>query len=595
MRPGPADGEVSYLDLADTPNEALLASEQGRIRFANPAACRFLGAQESGALSERPLTSIFDEIACARLAAMVEADEPFPALLRRLDGTMVSALVHAKTAPSDSRQQTLSLVPIPPNRPSFDAAWILEAMPVGIVAIDEAGAIQLVNSALERMFGYARDELLDQPVEKLLPKRFRGGHAALRADYRQSPTPRAMGQGRELFALRADGSEFPIEIGLNPIHTPDGAMVLATVADVSERQRVETGFKTLVDAAPYGLIMANGEGRIALVNRMAESLFGYDRAELLGQSIESLLPERYRHTHASQRASFRAAPSQRTMGSGRDLTASHKSGVEVPVEIALTPIEWNDEFMVMAAIADISMRKKLELDLRQANLQLEEFTYVASHDLRSPLRAIADLMDWIEEDLDGAAPDSVKKDLGRVRDRIKRMERLIDDLLKYARASRATTDFTVIDLKVLIANILDMQPPPDGFEVTLKCEAVPFLAAGTPIETVLRNLIGNAFKHHRGERGTLAITVHDEGSYCVITVADDGPGIPALARERVFRMFQSLNSSKSECSGMGLAISKRLVETHGGRIELLSAEPGQGATFRVWWPRFRRKEIYDQQ
>ena len=595
MQSGSFAGDGLYRELAEFADEALLASDRGTICFANVAACRLLGAPELGELVERPLNTIFDESACAQLFAPDAKNAPFPTTLRRLDGTNLAARVHAKTRDAENQRTTLSLSPLAQAAANLDASWVLEAMPAGVVAIDRTGTIRLVNSALERMFGRARTELFGRAVEELLPERFRGGHVSLRADYWRDPTPRAMGQGRELFALRADGTEFPIEIGLNPIHTPDGVWVLAAVVEVTARKAMETAFKTLVDAAPYGMIMANAQGEIVLVNGTTESLLGYGRDELLGRPLEMLLPERYRAEHSSHRAAFRASPSPRIMGSGRDLTALHKNGLEVPVEIGLTPIWWNEEFMIVAAITDISVRKKMEIDLRQANQHLEEFTYVASHDLKSPLRGISSLIEWIAEDLDETERKKVQHNLTRTSDRIARMERLIDDMLKFARAGRVTTDLETTDPAAVIANILDMHLPPNGIEVFVRSEVAPFVAAKTPIETVLRNLISNAFKHHGGERGRVEITAENENSYCVFTVADDGVGIPGQARDRVFRMFQTVSTSERQGSGLGLSISKRLVEAHGGRIALLPGEQGQGSVFRVWWPRFLRKEIDDRE
>ena len=463
-------------------------------------------------------------------------------------------------------------------------------MPLGVLAIDQVGTIRMVNAALERMFACNRANLLGQAVETLLPERFRGGHAGMRADYWQDPTPRAMGQGRELYGLRADGSEFPIEIGLNPVHTPDGFLVLAAVVDVTERKPMETAFRSLVDAAPFGMIMANEDGEIELVNRAAENLLGYERDELLGNPLELLLPERYRPDHAAHRASFRAAPTPRVMGSGRDLTALHKTGLEVPVEIGLTPIRWNGAFMVVAAITDISTRKKMERELLQANQHMEEFTYVASHDLKSPLRGIASLVQWIGEDVADLGHEDVDRNLSRIGDRIQRMERTIDDILMYARAGRTTTELAITDPKAMITDILAMYQPPPSFEVEVRSEVQPFVAAKTPIEVVLRNLIDNAFKHHGGLRGQIDITAETDGSYCLFTVSDDGEGIPAHSRERVFRMFQTVTASERQGAGMGLTLSKRIVEAHGGRIELDQNTDRKGATFRIWWPRFLRKE-----
>lgn len=472
-------------------------------------------------------------------------------------------------------------------------AQVVESAPNGVVMVDADGRIVLVNAELERMFGYAREQLLDTPIERLLPDRLRGAHVAMRTGYLFDPRPRAMGAGRELFGRRADGSEFPLEIGLNPVDTPHGRMVVASIVDISARRQLEANFRNIVEAAPYGMLMADAQGSIVLCNARVERMFGYDRAELLGRSLEMLLPERYRAGHVAQRDAYRAAPSLREMGRGRDLMALHKDGREFPVEVGLNPVPGERGMMTLAAIIDITQRKQMELELRQLNANLEEFTYVASHDLKSPIRGIADLIEWISEDLGESKSSEVQRNLERVSIRVKRLESIIEDLLAYARAGRAAAELETVDPRALIEGILDIEPAPAGFEVVVRVQAQPFKAAKTPLETVLRNLVANAIKHHDREQGRIEIAAEEADIYCAFTVADDGPGIPVKAQERVFRMFQTLSAAERAGSGIGLALTKRLVETHGGRITLESRDGERGSTFRFLWPRFERRTSHE--
>lgn len=472
-------------------------------------------------------------------------------------------------------------------------AQIVEAAPTGVVMVDAGGTIQLVNTALELVFGYRRTELIGQPIEILLPERLRHGHMALRQGYFSDPRPRAMGAGRELYARHANGNEFPIEIGLSAVTTAAGTQAIATVIDISARKRLEQTFKNIVAAAPYGLVMIDAAGRIALCNARLEKMFGYAGDELLGQKIETLLPERYRAAHIHHRDAFLVAPTSRDMGVGRDLMGLHKSGAEFPVEIGLNPVPGEKGTLVLAAVTDISKRKQVELDLRQANAHLEEFTYVASHDLKSPLRGISDLVEWVSDDLGAAAPSEVKHNLERIGMRVKRMERIIEDLLTYARAGRASTELTQVEPRALIDDILEVAAIPAAFEVAVHVTVQPFMAARTPLETVLRNLIGNAVKHHDKDRGRIEIAAVDADLYCEFTVADDGPGIAFKDRERVFRMFQTATAAERTGSGIGLAISKRMVEAHGGRIVLESENRTRGTRFRFWWPRYSRRVVDD--
>lgn len=485
----------------------------------------------------------------------------------------------------------MSAVASASGSPLYDVESVLsqvvEFAPNGVALTTADGCIMLINAELERMFSYTRGELLGRPIEQLVPERFRPGHAMLRAGDWEDAQPRAMGNGREIFGLRADGTEFPIEIGLSVLQTPERMLVVETIVDISGRRRLERMFQRMVEAAPCGMVMIDARGRIVLVNPQAELMFGYARTELIGNALEMLLPERLVATHASHRNAFAAAPSIRQMGVGRDLTARRKDGTEFPVEVGLNPVPGEEGGLVLAAVTDITRRKTMELELQQANANLEQFSYAASHDLKSPLRGIADLIEWIVEDLGGRETPEVARNFRRVGDRIRRLEQIVDDLLIYARAGTASTDVALVEPRALIDGVLELQPPPPGFQISVRVDAEPFVTTKTPLEAVLRNLIGNAVKHHDRQAGNVEIRFEDAGRYCVFTVSDDGPGIPLAAQERVFRMFQTLPPANRGGSGMGLALSKRFVETHGGRIALESADGVRGTTFRVWWPRFQ--------
>jgi len=469
-------------------------------------------------------------------------------------------------------------------------ARAFNAAPNGFVLIDAQGRIAAANSELHRMFGHPPDSLIGQALETLLPAALRETHVELRNGFAEDPHPRAMGAGRVLYGLRADGVEFPVEIGLNPLVEDGHNFVLASVVDVSERMALEAAFRGLFDASPYGQLIVDDGGFIALANRVVAEMLGYKVGALIGQPLEKLLPDRYRSKHDSLMTGYKRVGEARMMGSGRDLTALHADGTELPVEIGLSRVRWQRRAMTLAVVSDISVRKRLELELRQTNSNLQEFTYVASHDLRSPLRGIADLVEWIKADLGEAALPEVTRNLGRIAQRIQRMERLIDELLSYARAGRAATEFTLVDLNEVVRGILEIQPLPEGFAIDVELATDPFWATRTPLETALRNLLSNAVKHHDRDHGRVRVTARAADNYCKVSVTDDGPGVPAASRDRIFKLFQTLTTSERSGSGIGLALTKRLVEVHGGRIELESpVENGRGASFHVWWPRFPRR------
>ena len=279
------------------------------------------------------------------------------------------------------------------------------------------------------------------------------------------------------------------------------------------------------------------------------------------------------------------------MGPGRDLTGQHKDGTEMPVEIGLSTVATRNGTCIIAAITDISERKRMENNLRSVNADLDEFTYVASHDLKSPLRGIQNLVEWISEDLEGLDNPDVSNNLQRIQQRIERMENLIEDLLNYARNSRQTAEFSLITIGDMLENIINLLDIPTGFKVAIDDQVKKITSPKAPLETVIRNLINNAIKHHDRDSGTITIRCVAKNSFCIFDIIDDGPGIPSAAHQRIFKLFQTLDSKSSDRTGVGLAVCKRLVETHNGNIEIISTDGQRGTTFRFSWPRFARRDL----
>lgn len=267
---------------------------------------------------------------------------------------------------------------------------VVEASPNAMLLVDKTGAVSLANAQAIRLFGYTRDELIGQPVEKLVPERFRAGHLARRESYLGAPTTRAMGAGRDLFGMRKDGTEVPIEIGLNPITTPHGEFVLASIIDITERKRSEQRLRAVVEAAPNAMVLIDSQGRVALTNAQAERLFGYRRDELFGQSVEKLVPKRFRGIHVGQRNAYLSAPTTRSMGAGRDLYGLRKDGTEIPIEIGLNPLSTAEGNFVLAAIIDIKERKRAE-KLRHHNTEFGQHA-LGAVDLRQLKQEAAELV-----------------------------------------------------------------------------------------------------------------------------------------------------------------------------------------------------------
>jgi PAS domain S-box-containing protein len=345
-------------------------------------------------------------------------------------------------------------------------------------------------------------------------------------------------------------------------------------------------FRTIVESSPSGVVVVDRQGTIVLVNRETERLFGYTRDELIGQSIELLVPRRFRQSHPGVRHEFLKDPQTRLMGAGRDLFGVHKSGLEIPVEIGLNPIETDEGIFVLASVVDIGPRKQVEEELRRSNEELERFAYVASHDLQEPLRTVASYVQLLSrryrDRLDADAVDFIDFAVGGVR----RMQLLIEDLLAFSRVGTRGAPLVPANLQeVFEGTLASLHAALQESNATVTADPLPVVVADAgQVAQLLTNLIGNALKF----RGDLPPGVHvgaaQAGRMWTISVQDNGIGIAPEYFERIFVIFQRLHSREEYAgTGVGLAICKKIVERHGGRIWVESL-PGQGARFSFTLP-----------
>ncbi len=479
----------------------------------------------------------------------------------------------------------------------------VESSPSGLLMTDAAGRIVLVNREIERLFGYSREELLGQAVELLVPERLRGQHAAFRAVFQGDPRIRAMGAGRDLYGVRRDGSEVPIEIGLTPVATTEGMFVLASMVDISGRRQAEARFRVAVESSPNGMMMVDAGGRIVLVNRAVERMFGYRREELLGQTVEALLPERYRHGHPGDRAGFFGAPRERAMGAGRDLCGLRRDRTEFPVEIGLNPIETDEGVLVLCSIVDISARKRAEAERAQLEDQLRQSQKLEAigtlaggiaHDFRNILNGIIGYGELLRDAIQGPAAN---EDLDEVLRFAERGKEVVDRILTFSRRQGSERKLIPLGHAVSEAVKLLRATLPANVEIGLEIgETPPVVADTTAVHQVITNLGTNASQAMpAGGRLTVALEtayVRDsfaranprlhEGEYALLTVKDNGQGMDPATRARAFEPFFTTKPAGSG-TGLGLAMVHGIMKEHDGAV-LLSSEPGQGTTVRCYFP-----------
>jgi PAS domain S-box-containing protein len=346
--------------------------------------------------------------------------------------------------------------------------------------------------------------------------------------------------------------------------------------------RTDERFRDLLEAAPDAMVIVDRSGRISLVNSQTEVLFGYKRSELLGLSVDTLVPLPVRNQHAAHRENFFSDPHRRPMGSGLALAGRRKDGSEFPVEISLSPVQTEDGLLVTAAVRDISSRINVEQQLKTANAELEAFTYSVSHDLRAPIRQIDGFTSILTEHLGDAADEKTKHYLRRIREGSKNMGRLVDDLLNLSRVGRADVHPRVISLGSVVRDVMnDLQAEYVSRDVSWRIHALPTVEYDPGlIKVVFTNLIANALKYTRPRaQSIIEIGAHAHGNGHEIFVRDNGVGFDMKYADQLFGVFQRLHhTDEFEGAGVGLATVLRIVRKHGGKI-WAEAEPNSGATF----------------
>ncbi len=475
-------------------------------------------------------------------------------------------------------------------------AWANDAA----MTLTPEGLITGWNRAAERLFGFTAEEAVGRPVALIVPpdrlaesaeiqRRFRAGERVI-----------------ELETLRQDKSGRQIEVALtlSPVRAADGRIVGASelVRDIGARRAEEARFRLAVEASPAAMLMTDEQGVILLANGEAEAIFGYRADELVGQPVELLLPEHARRGHAELRHAFQAEPGKRMMGVGRDLYARRKDGSEVPVEVGLNPLRTAEGLIVLSTIVDTTERKRAELALRVAKQEAErasemktQFLANMSHELRTPLNAIIGYSDLMLSGVGGRIEPAKYADyLEDIKIGGTHLLALINDLLDLSRAESGvmTLDEAPVDLVAVAESAVKLMGADAqlrGLSLSLAVEVPSLRLIGDErmITQILLNLLSNALKF-TPEGGSVTVTVNrsydDEAR---LIVRDTGVGIPGSQIPRAFAAFVQVEDAYrregNAGAGLGLALTKRFVELHRGRIALDSKE-NEGTTVTVTFP-----------
>ena len=502
---------------------------------------------------------------------------------------------------------------------------------MAIIALDGDGTIRMWNASAERIFGWSETEVVGHPNPTIPPE--------LEQEYKSLVASRMQGlsqSGFETTRVRKDGSLIDVSVWSAPLRGPMGDItgMMTMLADTTDRKRaerekaqlmaseqaaraeagVEKRYRKLLEAAPDAILEVDRQGRIVLVNMQAERLFGYTRAELLGNRIEFLIPDRFRGRHPGHRDTFFEHPIMRPMGTGLELYARRADGSEFAVDVTLSPYDSDGAGRVICVVRDVTERKLAEEQIRTLNQHLEqrtaelvatnkelelrnrevervnrlkdEFLASMSHELRTPLNSIIGFSDLLAEQGAANFNPKQKRFLGHIQQGSRHLLELINDILDLSKIEAGHLELKYEDFEVsqavaeVVATVRPIATAKNIQFDSVVASDLFLYADRLRFKQVLYNLLSNALKFTPAG-GQVSIEGSEERRAVRFRVADTGIGIPTGEQEAIFESFHQVGTTTKgvrEGTGLGLAITKRLVEQHGGSI-WVESELGKGSRF----------------
>lgn len=452
-----------------------------------------------------------------------------------------------------------------------DLAAIVRFSDDAMFSKDLTGRIITWNRAAETLYGYSADEVIGHNVAMLMIPGEGNELPALMDSVRSGIRTQL-----ETVRMRKDGRLVDVSLTISPIRDLQGKSVGAAVTgrDVTERHRVDEDLRAFLDVAPDAIVVITRTGAISAVNTQAEAIFGYTRDELVGQPLEMLLPQRFRGGHVTHRLAFTADRRKRPMGAGLELFGLKRDGTEFPVDIQLSSLVTKDGTLPVAAIRDVTERRRLE-HLR------DDFIGNAAHELRTPLTTLAGLGETLARSFDVMARSDIEAAFAAMERQGDRAKVLISNLLDLSNVEGGRADFTIVGVEPshLVGRVLEAAPPPEGKTVTVAVAGdLMVLADPDRLEQVVSNLLVNAYRYGGSDIRVGAVREH---ARVILSVTDDGRGI---APDYVPTLFEPFTRGKEanvvRGSGIGLALCRRIVRGMDGDI-WYEPLPPHGASFRV--------------
>ncbi len=623
--------EQLRLTLQNAPIGIVTSELDGRLLSVNPAFCNILGytADELTRMTIEDITHPDDRDETrtgfqALARGDIDSYEQEKRYIRR-DGVIITGRARAGLV-RDAHGNPRMLVGEVEDTSQREHAermfrLVVESAPNAIVMVDSESRIMLVNSQTEKYFGYQRDEMLGKPVELLIPERHRENHPDHVKSFKTEHRARPMGLGRNLFGLRKDGSEFPIEVGLSPVETGQELLILSAIVDISERirsdrelQRMRTYLKNIIDSMPSVLVGVDKKGRVTEWNQSAESATGVPTDSAIGQSFRKLFPELESQFNNMREAIRTHTPLR------MERLITEKNGEPQYADVMVYPLLADGSAGAVIRIDDITSRVRIEQMMVQTEKMMSVGGLAAgmAHEINNPLSGVLqssqNILRRLSPDLEPnrRTAEALGVDLERVyryldergilefvntiQQSASRASHIVADMLAYSRST--TTDFQparvedMLDTVVrLAASDYDLKKKYDFKQVEIVHDLDPELETlvcdHTEIEQVLLNLVKNAAQA-MAEGGTprphrIILRTRREGEYGRIEVKDNGPGIDKQTQRRVFEPFFT-TKAVGVGTGLGLSVSYFIItDQHKGTIDV-SSTPGKGTCFTIRLP-----------
>jgi PAS domain S-box-containing protein len=461
-----------------------------------------------------------------------------------------------------------------------------------IFMMDPRGQILSWNAGAERIKGYRADEIIGQNFSCFFPPEDIEQGRPEEILRLTSAAGRHEEQGTR---VRKDGSRFLASLTFTALHDQAGDLrgFSEFSHDLTESKESAAKYRGLLEAAPDAMVVVNQAGVIVLVNVQAERQFGYRRDELVGHKVVNIIPEGFAERLIADATRSTAEALAQQIGMGIELSGRRKDGTEFPIEIMLSPLESAKGILVTAAIRNISARKKAEQELavanqvlEESNLELKQFAYIASHDLQSPLRSIAGFVQLLQQEYEGELDEQAQDWIRRTVLAVARMQTLIRDLLSYSRVDARSGPFTQIPFLDIVNDALTLlESSIHDSRGQVTCGKLPIVMGDrSQLVQLMQNLISNGFAYRSDKPSRIDISATLSGKDWIFSVRDNGIGIDPKHYEHIFEIFKRLHNQRDHPgTGIGLAVCRRVVNRHGGKI-WVESEPGYGSTFHFTIP-----------